>query len=221
MAEPGKRYHHGDLRAALLAQAEHRLAREGTQALSLRELARELGVSHGAPRAHFRSKQALLDALAAAGFQRLGRELETAMAGTERRFIEGLTVFAQTYVHFASDHPALIDLMFSSLHRSGADPRLRRDNDRAFAAPIELIAKAHANGDIVADDPDRVAMAVLAVLQGLVWLATSTTIGDRPIDVVVAETIETLTYGLKPRPSRGRKSEGRSARPAASVKSAA
>ena len=41
-------------------------------------------------------------------------------------------------------------------------------------------------------------MAVLATLQGLAWLANSSVIGDRPIDTVVAETIETLTYGLKP-----------------------
>jgi hypothetical protein len=41
-------------------------------------------------------------------------------------------------------------------------------------------------------------MAVLATLQGLAWLANSSVIGDRPIDTVVAETVETLSYGLKP-----------------------
>jgi AcrR family transcriptional regulator len=160
--------------------------------------ARDVGVSHGTPRDHFRNKQALLDALAETGFQRLGHELEAAMAVSQGSFTERLTVFAQTYVRFASRQPALLDLMFTSLHRPGADPSLREANHRAFATPIALIADAQANGDIAADDPDRVAMAVLATLQGLAWLANSSVIGDRPIDTVVAETIETLTNGLQP-----------------------
>jgi AcrR family transcriptional regulator len=201
VANPQKRYHHGDLRAALLARAESKLSREGAHTLSLRELAREVGVSHGAPREHFQNKQALLDALAKAGFDRLGQELEATMAGDEGSFTERLTVFAQTYVRFASRQPALLELMFASLHRPGADRSLREANDRAFAAPIALIASARANGEIVDDDPDRVAMAVLATLQGLAWLANSGIVGDRPIDTVVAVTIEMLTRGLKPTPS--------------------
>jgi AcrR family transcriptional regulator len=201
VADLGKRYHHGNLRAALLARAEYKLSREGAHTLSLRELARDVGVSHGAPREHFPNKQALLDALAETGFQRLGKELEAAMADDDGSFAERLTVFAQAYVAFASRQPVLLELMFASLHRPGADPSLREANDRAFAAPIALIAHAQAGGEIVADDPDRVAMAVLATLQGLAWLANSSVIGDRPIDTVVAETIETLTGGLQPTPS--------------------
>ena len=200
MAESGQRYHHGNLRAALLARAEHKLVRGGVHTLSLRELARDVGVSHGAPREHFRNKQALLEALAETGFDRLGHELEAAKTTSQGSFTERLTVFAQTYVRFASRQPALLDLMFTSLHRPGADPSLRQANDRAFAAPIALIADAQSDGEIAADDPDRVAMAVLATLQGLAWLANSSVIGDRPIDTVVAQTIETLTNGLRPTP---------------------
>jgi AcrR family transcriptional regulator len=207
MPDAGKPYHHGDLRAALLARAEDKLATEGAHSLSLRQLAREVGVSHGAPRQHFRNKQALLDALAENGFDRLGQELEAAMAGNKGSFTESLTVFAQTYVRFASRHPVLLDLMYDSLHRPGADPRLRQANDRAFVAPTALIENAQADGDIVANDPDRVAMAVLAALQGLAWLVTSRTIGDRPVDAVVAGTIETLTYGLKPSDSSANRTQ--------------
>ena len=61
MAAPA-RYHHGDLRAALIARAAEVVVADGVGALSLRELARDLGVSHGAPSRHFPDKQALLDA---------------------------------------------------------------------------------------------------------------------------------------------------------------
>jgi AcrR family transcriptional regulator len=201
MAERRKPYHHGNLRAALLGSAERKLARGGVQALSLRELARDVGVSHGAPRQYFRNKQALLDALAESGFERLGRELDAGMADLGPGLVEGLTVFAQTYVRFASRHPALLDLMFASLHRPGADPRLRRANDRSFRTPLELINAARANGEIVADDPDRAAMAIIATLQGLAWLVTSRMIGKRPIDDVIADTIGVLIHGLEPRPT--------------------
>src|SRR3954453_21421902 len=69
-------YHHGNLRATLLEHAEAALA-AGSD-LSLRELARQAGVSHGAPRRHFADKQALLDALAVDGFERLGAALALA-----------------------------------------------------------------------------------------------------------------------------------------------
>jgi AcrR family transcriptional regulator len=195
-----RRYHHGNLRAELLARAELTLAQSGVDGLSLRELARELGVSHGAPRQHFRDRQSLLDALAEVGFDRLGDELRTAMHGPEGDFGSRLVVFAQAYVQFAARQPALVDLMFASLHRPGADVRLRDANDRAFATPISLIARAWASREIVADDPDQVAMSVLAVLQGLVALVTTGLIGDRPVDAVVAGTVETLVVGLLPRP---------------------
>ena len=76
MAVTSRPYHHGNLRAALLTQAERTLAEGGD--LSLRELARQVGVSHAAPRRHFAGKQALLDALAEDGFERLGAELRGA-----------------------------------------------------------------------------------------------------------------------------------------------
>src|SRR2546423_10657820 len=81
-----RRYHHGSLRAALLERAEQVVTERGVHALSLRELAREVGVSHGAPRRHFAGRQALLDALALEGFERLGRALRAALDGAGDRF---------------------------------------------------------------------------------------------------------------------------------------
>src|ERR1700704_6555268 len=79
-------YHHGNLRTALLEQAERTLRDRGAEELSLRELAREVGVSHGAPRRHFADRQALLDALAEAGYARLGGEIRTAVEGAGEDF---------------------------------------------------------------------------------------------------------------------------------------
>src|SRR4051795_10361603 len=103
-----RRYHHGNLRSELLEAAERTLATRGAGELSLRELARELGVSHAAPRRHFAGKQALLDALALDGFERLGAALEAAVTGAGERFEDRLAALARTYVRFATDHAPLL-----------------------------------------------------------------------------------------------------------------
>jgi AcrR family transcriptional regulator len=191
-------YHHGNLRAALLDQAEAKIEQVGVAGLSLRELAREVGVSHGAPRPHFADKQALLDALAVRGLERLGTELDAGLAEASGSFDERLTAFARSYVRFATEHPALLALMFARKDDPGR-PELRAANERAFAAPSALIAAAIASGEISSDDPDRIAMAVLATLQGLAAIIASDMTGGRPADRVIAGTIETLIHGLRPR----------------------
>src|SRR5215212_466981 len=105
MAVSTRPYHHGNLRSALLEAAERTLARGGE--LSLRELAREVGVSHAAPRRHFAGKQALLDALAADGFDRLGAEMRAAIGGAGPDLRARLRAVAHTYVRFATQHAAL------------------------------------------------------------------------------------------------------------------
>ena len=191
-------YHHGNLRAALLEAAGRKIEQAGAAGLSLRELARELGVSHGAPRPHFPDKQALLDALAVQGLERLGGELDAGLGQASGSFDQRLTAFARIYVRFATQHPALLALMFARKDDPGR-PELRAANDRAFAAPSALIAAAIDSGEIDSDDPDRIAMAVLATLQGLAAIIASDMIGDRPASQVISGTVQTLIHGLRSR----------------------
>lgn len=191
-------YHHGNLRAELLAAAERKLEATGVAGLSLRELARDVGVSHGAPRQHFPDRQALLDALAVRGLELLGDALDAVLADRTGPFADRLAAFAGAYVRFATERPALLALVFARKDRPDA-PDLRAANERAFAVPSALIARARADGEIDGDDPDRVAMALLATLQGLASVVTSGMIGDRPVDTVVTGTVRTLLRGLTPR----------------------
>ena len=102
-------YHHGNLHSALLDAAERTVRERGVQDLSLRELAREIGVSHGAPRRHFPDRQALLDALAESGFERLGAELRAAADRAGDEFEPRLEATAAAYIRFATADPALLD----------------------------------------------------------------------------------------------------------------
>jgi len=113
-------------------------------------------------------------------------------------FEERLTAFARSYVEFATRYPALLALMFARKD-DHSRPKLREANERAFAAPIALVDDAMRRGDIVSDEPDRVAMAVLAVLQGLASIITAGMIADRSPDTVVTGTVKSLVDGLRPR----------------------
>lgn len=192
-------YHHGNLRSALLERAERVLGERGAFELSLRELAREVGVSHGAPRRHFPDRQALLDALAEEGFERLGRELAQALAGAGRAFDARLAALARAYVGFATRHAALLELMFAGKHREGADDSLREAADRAFAAPLGLIADGQASGDVVRGDPNGVATVAFATIHGLAALVNAGMLEATALDELLGDTIDRLVLGLRPR----------------------
>ena len=114
-------YHHGRLRAVLLAEAERTLREDGIEALSLREFARQAGVSHAAPRRHFADRQALFDALAEAGFTRLADEVHAAIGSAGGDYGARLRAAAAAYVRFATRDAALMELMFAAKNAVGSD----------------------------------------------------------------------------------------------------
>jgi AcrR family transcriptional regulator len=181
-------YHHGNLRAALLARAERTVRDRGVQELSLRELAREVGVSHGAPRRHFADRQALLDALAEAGFARLGAELRGAAAAAGDDFEARLRETATAYVRFATRDAALLELMFAGKHRdpSGA---LHEAADRAFSVILELIHQGQATGAVEAGEPERVGLVLFATIQGVAALVNGGMVDAERLDELVADAI--------------------------------
>jgi AcrR family transcriptional regulator len=112
-------YHHGDLRRALVDAAGRVLAREGAQALSLRAVAREAGVSPAAPYHHFKDKSDLLNALAGEGFHALGDAMK---ADFESDPDHSLTSMGLAYVKFARANPALYRVMYDSSRNEDAMP---------------------------------------------------------------------------------------------------
>ena len=198
VAAPTRPYHHGNLRSALLEGAERSLARGGVQQLSLREIARDIGVSHAAPRRHFADKQALLLALAEHGFRRLEGEMQDALAGAGGEFRPRLAALARAYVRFATEHAALLELMYAGKHRPGADA-VRAAAERAFAAPLALIAEGQERGEVIGGDRERVAAVAWATFHGLAAMANGGLLGDAALDELVEDAVERLVDGLRPR----------------------
>jgi AcrR family transcriptional regulator len=192
-----RRSHHGDLRAALLARAEATLRVSGVDGLSLRELAREVGVSHGAPRRHFDDKAALLEALVAEGFHRLGSELAAAAEPDGRAFDVVLKDVAVTYVRFAADNPALVDLMSGSRYLADASDALVRARDLSFAPVRSLVEAAQSTGDLAPGDVRRIGTLMFATLHGLATMANNKMI-DPLDDQLISDAVDSLLTGLAP-----------------------
>ncbi|WP_028649984.1 TetR/AcrR family transcriptional regulator [Nocardiopsis sp. CNT312] len=189
-------YHHGDLRAALLAGAERALEKRGPEALSLRELAREAGVSHAAPGRHFKDKQTLLDALALTGFERLNGYLEPAVAGAETAR-ERLFLLARAYVGFAVEHAALLDLMYARKHSPNAPEELTEAVERILETVVRPIAEGQAAGEVVDGDPAALATAVSATVHGLAMFTADSS--PTAPDAQLREVLDVLYNGLGPR----------------------
>lgn len=139
-APASRGYHHGDLREALLGAAEALLSTEAGQAtgaapaaFSLRDVARQAGVSHAAPYHHFANRDELLAAVAARAFEQLGAAMQAgAAAAASPR--EQLLAIAEAYVRFARASPARFRLMFGPLLATRAQhPALDRAAGASFA----------------------------------------------------------------------------------------
>lgn len=114
------RYHHGDLRNALVEAAVDLVAARGVQGFSLREAAREVGVSPAAAYRHFDDRSALLTAVAVDGMGRLATLMEQAMAavpgrrGTAPHATAAFGAMGAAYVEFAVRHPSHFRVMFGA-----------------------------------------------------------------------------------------------------------
>jgi len=196
----GRPYHHGNLRATLLTAAEQTLREQGIEQVSLRDLARQAGVSHGAPSRQFRDRQALLDALAAVGYARLADEITAAIetaatAATESggsRFEARLRAVAATYVRFAVDNAALLELMLAA-GKSGEPDGLPLAAQRPYAILTELIQQGHETGELHPGDPERLQLIILATFQGIAGLVSSRQIPADQTDALVADAAALFT----------------------------
>lgn len=150
-------YHHGDLRSALVEVALERVRRGGIDQFSLREAAREVGVTSGAVYKHFADKDQLLSAVAAEALSLLAKRSFKATAGLEGA--ARLHAAARAYIDFASAEPLLFRLAFSRFGVAG-DECVQKNGTGAIPSAFEQLRAAVAG--VQSDprvDPDVLAFA--------------------------------------------------------------
>lgn len=152
-----KPYHHGDLRAALLAAAEEIVNRDGVAGLTLRGVARDVGASHAAPKNHFDDLTGLVSELAAVGFSRFADAMQAAAAQQADPRVR-LNAIGRAYVEFALAEPGLFQLMFRGERLDKTRPALHEAMLRAFGTLTGSVAATH-EGDPDAARATRAARA--------------------------------------------------------------
>ncbi len=175
---PRKRsFHHGDLRRALQEAAVKIVNADGLQALTLRAVAERAGVSHPALYRHFRSKDALLAAIAEEGFRRLGATLAAAVKA-EKQPLDQFQAIGISYVHFALESRVHFRLMYGPELANRADhPSLQSASRQAFALLLDVVRACQAAGTVRSGDAVELALTAWSLTHGLALL-----ILDRQVD---------------------------------------
>jgi AcrR family transcriptional regulator len=200
-----KKYHHGDLKNALIAAGIAVLAEEGVHGLSLRKVAQRAGVSHAAPYAHYADKQALIAAISTEGYRRL---YETLRAVGERHAgdpLRQLFASAWAYVQFAQRDPAHFKITFSGVvEKEHAYPAFVEMSRKSFDLVVQMVAACQAQGILKPGEPDLVAVSVWGLVHGVVSLLLegqiSHTVRDRhpPRELLMAALNQVLCVELTP-----------------------
>lgn len=193
---PGRRYHHGDLRAALVDTAVELISERGVRNFSMAEASRRLGVAVSAPYAHFADRDALLAAVTVHAFETFAGELLPRMDASQDPAAR-LAAMARGYIRFAASHRALFEVVYQVGMDKARFPEIaaaEQPLNDAFAAcvtalsggdqagaddlatAVEATAKGHAifllDGDFgqgpaaVDEAADRAARATLALIRG-------------------------------------------------------
>lgn len=176
-------YHHGDLRRSLVAAATRLLDRHGALGVTLREAARQAGVSQAAPYRHFASKEALLAAVAAEAFLALKEACATAVAADPGDPAHQLEVVAVAYVRFAVEHPARYRLMWAPTPR-GRDHPMLAEAARSTGEPLLAALKACLPPGEAAEPAVQRLFVLWALLHGVAGL-----ILDEQLPHEVLETV--------------------------------
>jgi AcrR family transcriptional regulator len=159
-----------EFRARLCAVAQHRFARHGPEAVSMRQLADALGCSPMTPYRYFRNKNEILAAVRAAAFDRFAAAMARATRTTPGDLLAMSRAVGDAYIRFAFDEPDAYRLMFDlSQPHPERYPELVRATARARAT-MSVPFKALVNAGIFNGDPERLGFIFWATMHGLIML---------------------------------------------------
>ena len=160
-------YHHGNLKDALITAGLEILSEQGMEGLSLRKVAKKVGVSHTAPYNHFADKQALLAAISTAGHEQLYQTLSSAFEAAQDSSPEIILEIAWAYLQFALDDPGRFKLMFSGVLEVEYDhPRFVEISQKNISLLEEIIVFCQNKGQLLAGQTELLAIRLWSSVHG-------------------------------------------------------
>lgn len=195
---PRKKYHHGDLKNALIQAGVDILSKEGIEGLTLRKVAQRAGVSHNAPYSHFPDKQSLIAAISTEGFQQLYRALDAAVSAHPRSPKRQLQQSALAYVQFALNHTDTFKIMFSGvLDKEKEYPAFVEISQKTFQRVVDVVRNCQKAGLFGPVAPELAAVVVWGQVHGVISLAlegqiSHTVLDQHGIEDVVSFAVEQM-----------------------------
>jgi AcrR family transcriptional regulator len=181
-SETRSTYHHGALREELITACLALIESEGIGAVSLRRVARQAGVSPGAPYHHFADRAALLNAIAARGYEQLLADVRAAH-GASASPVEALGAMIEAYVRFARAHPAYSQLMYRpELSEPRKDPATETLVNSVLQLVTDTVTECQQAGLAPPGDPVPLVTMVWSIAAGLAMLCI-----DGPLEHMTAE----------------------------------
>jgi AcrR family transcriptional regulator len=169
-----KRYHHGNLVEALIAATVQIVEERGAEHVSVREAAKRAGVSPGAPFRHFRSKTALLTAVAEQAMDRLAEAVAKAQSRVDgANPVAAFEAIGQGYLEWAIANPTHFQIISSrTLIDFDASDNLRDQNEAIRRKMFDLLTQAQQQGQLAPNaDFDHLVLAARALVYGLARMA--------------------------------------------------
>ena len=193
-AQTAKPYHHGDLRQECLCAASTLLEESNIASLSLRAVAKKIGVSHAAPYRHFKDKESLLAGIVSQGFDQLSTQLAEAVAKHPNDPAAQLQEAGFKYVELALKNPQCTQLMFSDiLPCDDTYPGLKESGDTAFDGLKTIIEEGQHAGVFKQGDIELLALTAWSGIHGLSLLLIG---GNLPEFIPLATDARTLTSAV-------------------------
>jgi AcrR family transcriptional regulator len=165
-------YHHANLRQTLLDAAVALIGEVGPHAFTLREVARRAAVSHNAPYRHFASKDELLVAVAAEGFERLTAVMLGSLARGKAP-LQRLQLCGCGYVDFALRWPHHFLVMFDLPVTLRERCKSQAVGENSFHVLLDCVTAAQQSGGLPAGDPLPLAWTAWSLVHGIAKLAVS------------------------------------------------
>jgi AcrR family transcriptional regulator len=178
-----KKYHHGDLKNALIEAGAEILSKEGVNGLSLRKVASRAGVSHAAPYAHFPDKQTLIAAISTEGYRMLYDRLDTAVQHYQDEPLRQLVEAAWVYIGFAISDPAHFKVTFSGvIEKEKEYPAFVEMSKKTFDLVVRIIEACQAAGVLKPGPADVLAVSVWSLVHGIASLLIEDQISHTVLD---------------------------------------
>lgn len=164
-AKAKARYHHGDLKEALVQAAYELVARDGAENFLLADACRLAGVSTAAPYKHFRDRDEILEVVVARAFDELTERSMAAVARHGEGTLAGIVAMGEAYVNFASEQQRLFRLMFGQHPKLKHAERVMDDGKRCFSSVIEQVAR-YCSVNSIPGDPQAIAVRLWTFVHG-------------------------------------------------------